>query len=417
MSTSRRLLSSDRRGAIVVLGAFMAPLLVGALYYVVSVANVLMQREGLQHDADAAAFTAAVVDARGMNAIAVMNVLMSTVMGVVLPMRALQPAYAEIASRGCHHYCPCAITADAARASADLNARAMRVERQAGDLLEALSDAQEALAREAPHLGAEAATRMAARHPAFLPMTPRVDTYSPSLGPDGCRLGLPVEQDEFGRACRRAKPYVDAIAFRIANETLKTIGPCKSGLEALGIASRSLSSPDNPMICRENAQPPCSAGGGGSGPHPKKVFHEAKNGNDYMQVWSSLQGRPFDAHRSGIEVASYDTKGADPMQELNTSFAQAEIYFDCDGSFRSPSCNADEHAMWTTRWTARLRRVHKPEIGFENDAFVKNTLTDADHWNMARTSLLSKRRESGTGGPSKSEASRTLLGAEEGPLQ
>ncbi|AKU94760.1 hypothetical protein AKJ09_01424 [Labilithrix luteola] len=409
-------MARDRRGAIVVLGAFMAPLLVGALYYVVSVANVLMQREGLQHDADAAAFTAAVVDARGMNAIAVINVLMSAVMGVVLPMRALQPAYAEIASRGCHHHCPCAIVADAARASAELNGRATMVEQQARDLLAALSDAQDAIAREAPHLGAEAATRMAARHPAFLPVTPRVDTYSPSLGPEGCRLGLPVEQDEFGRACRQAKPYVDAIAYRIANDTLHTIGACQSGLEALGIASRSLASPDNLAICRENAQPPCSVGGG-SGPHPKKVFHEAKNGNDYMQIWSSLQGKPFDAHRSGVEVASYDTKGSDPMQELNTSFAQAEIYFDCDGSFGSSSCNGNEHAMWTTRWTARLRRVHKPEISFENDAFVKNTITDADHWNAARTALLTKRREPGTDGPAKSEASRTLLGAEEGPLQ
>lgn len=401
----------DDRGAILVIGVLLAPFLVGAIYYLLSCATTMMQREGLQHAADASVFAPAVISARAMNAIAVMNVLMMCITSLLIPVRALLPAYTTIAGFGCNDPCTCAKVADAARAAALLGQKSARMERDARDLLTALSDAQAALAREVPQMGREAARQSAMRTPAFLE-SPNASLYGPSLSPQGCRLGLPVEDDTFRNVCRRTRPYVWELALRIAGpRTLDTLGGCQSGAWALGLAAPDLSNPEG-SVCREAAVPPCSGGG----PHPKKVWHEAKNGHDYMQYWTRLYGRRFDRTRGGVEVTSKE-RGSDPRRELNLGFAQGEIFYDCRGPWSSPACNnagGEEDAMWNTRWTARLRRVHTPQISFSGDSIVKNELTSPSYWARLRDPLMSERRDP-LGG--SSEAASTLRAGSEGPLQ
>jgi len=407
-----RAIAHDERGAILVIGTLLAPFLVSAIYYLLSCATTMMQREGLQHAADASVFAPAVLSARAMNAIAVMNVLMMCIMSIVIPVRSLLPAYTTIAGMGCNDACTCARVADAARAAASLAQKSARMERDARDLLTALSDAQTALGKEVPRLGEDAARQSAARNDSYLE-SPRASVYSPSLAPEGCRIGLPIEDDTFRQVCRRTRPYVWEIAFRIAGPTtLATIGPCLSGGMALGLAAPSLSNPEG-SVCREAAAPPCS----GSGPHPKKVFGDAKNGHDYMQYWSRLQGRAFDRTRRGVELATSGQRGAEPRRALNVGFAQSEFFYDCRGPWSSPACNnagGQEDAMWNTRWTARLRRVHPPTISFSGDGVVKNELTSASHWASLRDPLMGDRRDPRGG---STEAASTLRGGSEGPLQ
>lgn len=83
-------LTRDERGAIVVFGIFFAVFILGMLYYLIGLANAMYYREHLQDAADAAAFGAAVVHARGMNAIALINMIMAAVLCVLVTLRLIE---------------------------------------------------------------------------------------------------------------------------------------------------------------------------------------------------------------------------------------------------------------------------------------------------------------------------------------
>lgn len=84
-SFTRRLrgLAGDDRGAVMVVGAFMAILAVGLLYHLAGVGETVLYQERLQDAADTAAFAAAVGHARAMNAIAIVNATMAVVMAAL----------------------------------------------------------------------------------------------------------------------------------------------------------------------------------------------------------------------------------------------------------------------------------------------------------------------------------------------
>lgn len=407
-------LLADRAGAILVIGVFIAPFLVGAIYYLVACSTVITQREGLQQAADAAAFAPSVASARGMNIIAVMNILMMCITSIMIPIRALLTGYAIVASLPCYYdACLCQIVADAQRASPELRMRSMSAERRAEQLLEALSNAQDAIAEDVPPSAKLTAITSARRTPAFLaPRLPEV--YSPSLEGEGCRKGLPVEDDTFTTVCARTRPYVWEVALRIAGpETLNTMGSCLSGPMAIGFASIDLLFPENPRVCTEARNRPCS----GNGPHPKKVVRGAKNGSAHMAWWVKVEGNEFDAPRTGVEVASNRKTGRRYDPALDIGFAQSEFFFDCNGGWGSSSCNRDEGAMWDTKWTARLRRVHVPDISFSNDDVVKNELASASHWQDLRQPLVDARRDFTTGNTAGGDSASLLTSSSEGPLQ
>lgn len=87
-------LARNEVGAIVILGIGAGAFLALGLFHLVRVTEAALWREGLQNAADAAAFDNAVIQARGMNVIAMLNVVMSVVMAVLLAMRILEIAVA-----------------------------------------------------------------------------------------------------------------------------------------------------------------------------------------------------------------------------------------------------------------------------------------------------------------------------------
>jgi hypothetical protein len=82
-------LVKDSRGAILILGVVMGSVLVGALWHVASLGDAIIWRERAQDAADAAAFENATWNARGMNVLVIMNILMSAMMFMILVYRAL----------------------------------------------------------------------------------------------------------------------------------------------------------------------------------------------------------------------------------------------------------------------------------------------------------------------------------------
>lgn len=75
------------RGAILVMALPMALFLIGALHYAVGIGDAIVRRETLQDAADASAFSAAVMMARGMNLIVLINVVMASLIAILVMLR------------------------------------------------------------------------------------------------------------------------------------------------------------------------------------------------------------------------------------------------------------------------------------------------------------------------------------------
>ncbi|HVJ92873.1 MAG TPA: hypothetical protein VM580_23895 [Labilithrix sp.] len=80
----------DDRGAVMVMGIFMCTCLVGALWYLAAIGDAILYRERLQEAADAVAFSNAVLHARGMNLIVLINLIMACVLGVRVALKVAQ---------------------------------------------------------------------------------------------------------------------------------------------------------------------------------------------------------------------------------------------------------------------------------------------------------------------------------------
>jgi hypothetical protein len=78
----RRGALADDRGAITVMAIFVSLILVGALWFIAGVGDSIVYRERMQEAADSVAFTAATIQARGMNVIVLVNLLMAAVLAI-----------------------------------------------------------------------------------------------------------------------------------------------------------------------------------------------------------------------------------------------------------------------------------------------------------------------------------------------
>jgi hypothetical protein len=85
-----RPLLRDERGAIMVMALFMAVFATGCLSYLVALGEAIAQRERMQDAADATAFSAAVLHARGMNVIALVNMTMAALLAVLIALKLVE---------------------------------------------------------------------------------------------------------------------------------------------------------------------------------------------------------------------------------------------------------------------------------------------------------------------------------------
>lgn len=90
----------DQRGAVLLIAVFMSAFLVGILWYVIGIGDAAIYRQYMQDGADAVAFGSAVYHARGMNLIALINLVMAAVLMVLVAFKIgqLLLAAANIAS-------------------------------------------------------------------------------------------------------------------------------------------------------------------------------------------------------------------------------------------------------------------------------------------------------------------------------
>src|SRR4051812_40836726 len=89
LSARAKTVREDQQGAIMVLGIFMCSCIVGVLWYVAGLGDAIVYRERMQEAADAVAFSGAVLHARGMNLIVLINLLMAVVLAIRVALKML----------------------------------------------------------------------------------------------------------------------------------------------------------------------------------------------------------------------------------------------------------------------------------------------------------------------------------------
>jgi hypothetical protein len=260
-------IASDSRGAVLLIAVFFSAFLVGALWYVIGIGDAAIYRQYLQDGADATAFGSAVYHARGMNIIALINLVMAAVLMVLVAFKIGQVllAAANIASCliGAFLNPVCDITTAAQAPYANL---VMRVEQIVDKILRVLYQTSNAVAIGMPWVAEGKALIVAQEYkpsmdggfmvsislvpgpveraigglvsakkapadggsPGGATTPPAGETKKPSK--EGMRWGLPVQDDEYSNLCKRAAKNVTHLVF-MPFKMLPGIGGLAGGVE------------------------------------------------------------------------------------------------------------------------------------------------------------------------------------------
>lgn len=83
-------LGRDESGAIMVMGIFMCACMVGLLWYLAGIGDAIVYRERMQEASDAVALSGAMLMARGMNLIVLINLIMAAILAIRVALRAVE---------------------------------------------------------------------------------------------------------------------------------------------------------------------------------------------------------------------------------------------------------------------------------------------------------------------------------------
>jgi hypothetical protein len=186
----------SEQGAILVLGIFMCACMAGALWYVIGIGDAIIYRERLQEGADAVAFSAATLDARGMNLIVLLNLLMACVLGVRVAMKAAQSALIVIGAI-CAIFPPLeGFAVTCFDLAGNLQTAIVETRPAINETLKALSRAQVGIKMMVPGAALAGSVQVGAKY------RPRVS----DAGAANRTLlsGLPVEEGNVDQLCREA---------------------------------------------------------------------------------------------------------------------------------------------------------------------------------------------------------------------
>ncbi len=207
MSPESRRISSDSRGASMVFGLFFALFLVASVFRIHGILEAIWYRQHQQDAADAVTFAGAVMNARGMNLIALINMTMAVVLSVYVGLRLAQTllivaiglctALSVVTMGASMAYVP-----PLTSSSAQLQKTITKVGDKLPKILSALHTAGKAVSVVVP-LGANTRVIQVA--------TGEYDQKM-ALGIPG-RLALPVEDGEFDDLCMHAGEFVGEVAF------------------------------------------------------------------------------------------------------------------------------------------------------------------------------------------------------------
>jgi hypothetical protein len=375
-------LRGDERGAVVVIALFMAVTLVGVLWYLMGAGDAIIYRETMQDGADATAFSAAVYHARGMNLIAMINIVMAAIMAIIVAIKATQVILAVATGVACAvgavPVCLADVGGDIAVAAekyavvstAEAGLKSLLgLEIFIGGAQPQLAFAQSiavgtvdyrptVLAGGAVSISMVPGTSLAAWNPL------NESTSGPGLGArlgpwkPTIRVGLPLYETD-GALCRAGATMLGELVREMFGHLLGRWAGAALGAGASRFASLAKNVPS--YFC--------------DGMKSLDVYPPAVAGSDYYGVYSIVFGYlPWQTHAgAGVSLATWGRSTATTPSALTSlSFAKSEFYFDLGlGLFTfngnptatTPQKFPDDGA-WNMRWRARMRRVRAiPQFG------------------------------------------------------
>lgn len=371
-------LLQDQRGAIMIMGLFMATMLIGGMWYMKGIGDAIVFRDRMQEGADHVVFSSAAVHARGMNLISVINIVMYalTVIHVVL-------SVLKAAALVCSFIPPvipfCKAAHTLLKTVLTIYDNGLKI------ALPALSVAGTAAAVGYPWYGSYAGYNVGqdyksmgvAVSPSNIPglsfSLPLGQLFGGKKSPVGgntnqgnllarsgsaatkgnqaefsadLKLGLPVTLAENSELCDRAVGVVSNLAPGGLGKLLDFIGGLVADCNGFPWETKAVGW--------------------------KKMYGPAKNGNDWLQVFSFSFPENYDEGfaESKVALAIGGTRGPQVSAGLKAStvsaptyFAQSEFYYDCEKGWDDESCNGEEtEATFGMRWRARMRPVKTPDF-------------------------------------------------------
>jgi hypothetical protein len=407
-SPQKPALVADQSGAIMVIGVFMAVLAVGFMYYLIGVGETIFYRERMADAGDAGAWAAAVMHARGMNAIVLINMVMAAIAAVVLAIGAVLLiidigiviatvlcAIPYTAAVGC----PVKAALNGVRPTVKQIHDAAK--RFADAVLPVLNKAATGVQYAVPWL-AEVKVVNVSRvyHP---PVDVGVFVSSTLY------QGLPVEDSTCQELEDRGIIYVERLLGWATGDIpiLSTVISWVGGLAARGgsavyggvcgggggeaggeliagaVSGATAAARDRagcnddpppdpyPSMCDEEdpatgsvTAPEGSSSGDSDEKAPKKVKEDCNLGDECFQVRALMIGTPaYERTMKGVQIANWgrENSAGETYTTLAAlgggSFAQAEFYWDKEGE---DGQEMRPEWMWEMNWRARLRRFRLP---------------------------------------------------------
>lgn len=414
----------DERGAIMVLGLGSACLLIGALWFLMGIADTIVWREKVQEAVDSAAFSTAAANAYGMNFIAALNLVILAlvtihliiglvanalaILGTLLLIPPVTPAGSKVLLW--------ATKLRSAQTAYDAYMMPISLGLGASQIFVAVSvpqaatlmgmDAAKSYDVDAIAMGPSNVPAPGLELPVGKNANGKLEWKKGAgdlFGLGGWRLGLPVALEPLNAMCKRPyfwvadwlshmfqklpgirhllegigkiAPDAKDIAENSINETMRGFTTlttdqlvaleCNSGLE---IKSAPLTS----LITAVPAVPLGSEVNFLWGmPGGKKMWGVAKNDSQWMQVWAwTRNASKVDDEERKVAVARRKFGDVGTTSVEGTYVAQAEFYFDCtstDDEWDDVGCNGysaeSQLAIFNMRWRARLRRYNPVNLG------------------------------------------------------
>lgn len=233
------------RGAVMVAALFMALLLIAVLYMVIGLGRTLVMKEGMQDAADAAAYSSAIFNARGMNLIVFLNLVMAALISVLIAIRLAQSFLVFIAGvlggMSVASFGAAAPLAALATQQAYVMGQNYKIAKAAIEpMLTVLHTAQEATSVVVPFVAMTKGMVEAARH------------HEPAEGAFALpgSIALPVESDDYSRLCEEGAESMVELAFSAFPEPVQRLG------DHVGDAAGDLASATSAFLCGDGGGTP-----------------------------------------------------------------------------------------------------------------------------------------------------------------
>ena len=338
-------LHSDERGAMMLMSIFMAMIMVAMLYYVAAVGESVAFRERIQDGADSTAYVGAVVMARSMNIVVIMNLAIASIFASAVITQTVY--WTMVAAQGaadaaCAGWCAsCCLAAgclffDVLEACSDNN-KAEREVRRASQAADRVQDRMQSYGNEIA-----------------LAASLEVGTFfgDPVVSGASYGRGLPIRDDTRSSImCDKTLGGLGqmAVIAALAQIQAQSIS-CSLGGARGFVAGAAIGSLLMPFYCRLSHR--------GVRPRAARLNGGVNQGSTDFQFYGGVFGSdpPIDDNDNRVGVARWGNSGSSAVDSMglrniaHVGIAQAEYYHG--------STDSNNDIMWSVQWRARLRRFN-----------------------------------------------------------